>query len=246
MDLGCISVPLELKFAGDSAAAPGCFEGYGAVFGNVDRGGDMIEVGAFGKSLTQMAAEGIGMPPMYYNHDRAGGTIGVWESIKEDGNGLYVKGRLIGLDTDQGKMNLARAREGACKGLSIGYRVPPNGSRRGSGKMGEPARILKQIDLREISLVDDPMNPAARLNFVKSAREFGIDSFNPGELEDALREEAKLSRRDAKAAVAVFRKSLQRDAGEVVQSLRDEVPAADVLNEHIRKRMNALAAILSR
>jgi HK97 family phage prohead protease len=245
MELGCISVPLELKFAG-AECPPGYFEGYGAIFGNVDQGGDMIERGAFAKSLSTMAMTG-GKPSMYYNHDRKAGTIGVWDSIEEDANGLVVKGRLIGLDTEQGKMNMARLKEGAIKGLSIGYRVPPHGSRKGSGRMGEPARIIKEIDLKEVSIVDDPMNPLARVNFIKSASGL-IDPHicNPRELEDALRDEAKLSRRDAKAAVAVLCKMLPRDAEEVAKSLRDEAPAADVLAEHLRKRMGALAEFLSR
>jgi len=245
MDFGCISVPLELKFAG-AECPPGYFEGYGAVFGNVDLGGDMIERGAFAKSLSTMAMAG-GKPSMFYNHDRKGGTIGVWDSMAEDENGLVVKGRLIGLDTEQGKMNMARLREGAIKGLSIGYRIPPHGSRKGSGRMGDPARVIKEVDLKEVSIVDDPMNPLARVNFIKSASGI-IDPqfFNPRELEDALRDEAKLSRRDAKAAVAVLFKMLPRDAEEVAKSLRDEAPSADVLAEHLRKRMNALAAAIAR
>jgi len=265
MELGCISVPLELKFAGDEKPA-GYFEGYGAVFGNIDRGGDMIEPAAFAKSLSQMAMGGIGLPPMYYNHDRSGGTIGVWESVKEDGNGLAVKGRLIGLDTDQGKMTLARAREGACKGLSIGYRVPPNGSRKGSGRMGEPARVLKQIDLKEISLVDDPMNPAARLNFVKSARldeqirieeiktvddlarfiEINIGSISEAIARkgwrDAIRDYEKLILRDGGNFSNAAAKSIAIGGFKAQTEPRDE----DDIGEHIRQRFSALASVISK
>ena len=46
MELGCVSVPLEFKFAGEDPAVVGAFEGYAAVFNNVDRGGDLIADGS--------------------------------------------------------------------------------------------------------------------------------------------------------------------------------------------------------
>lgn len=242
MELGTLSVPFEVKFAGDGAPA-GSFEGYGAVFNNVDRGGDMIEPGAFAKSLSQMAMRG-GKLPMYYNHSRDKGAIGVWDTVSEDTTGLIVKGRLIGLDTEQGRMNYARMKEGASTGLSIGYAVPPGGSRRGAGKNGEPARYLKQVDLREVSVVDDPMNPLAKANFVKSFGSF--EQFNPRELERGLRD-AGLSRAEAKIAIGVFQKSLRRDAEDASeQVLRDEETAAEVLQKHLSERLGAIAKNLAR
>jgi hypothetical protein len=75
-----------------------------------------------------------------------------------------------------------------------------------------------------------PMNDKARIGSVKS-------DFDPRELEAMLRE-ATLSRSDAVKAVAVFRKLLQRDAGEPITSPRDEAEAAiasasRLLAEHI-------------
>ena len=40
----------ELKFAADEGAQAMSFTGYGAVFGNVDSYGDVIEAGAFSNS----------------------------------------------------------------------------------------------------------------------------------------------------------------------------------------------------
>jgi uncharacterized protein len=232
MEIGCISVPLELKFAGDEKPA-GYFEGYGAVFGNIDHGGDMIERGAFAKSLSKGAA-----PSMYYNHDRKSGTIGVWDEVCEDGNGLVVKGRLIGLDTEQGKMNMARLKEGAIKGMSIGYRVPPHGARRGSGKMGEPSRILKEIDLKEVSIVDDPMNPAARLAFVKSAQ---LAEGTPADEIKTIREfEAFL--RDAGGFSSAAAKAIASGGFKAQPDPRDE----DDIGEYIRKRLGALATSIQK
>jgi HK97 family phage prohead protease len=232
MELGCISVPLELKFAGDEKPA-GYFEGYGAVFGNVDQGGDVIERGAFAKSLSKGCR-----PGMYYNHDRKAGAIGVWDDVGEDANGLVVKGRIIGLDTEQGKMNMARLREGAIKGLSIGYRVPPHGARRGSGKMGEPTRILKEIDLKEVSVVDDPMNPLARLNFVKIAR--WVAEGAPAEEIKTIREFERFLR-DVGGFSRAAAEQIATGGFKAQPDPRDE----DDVGEHIRKRMSALAGIFT-
>ena len=44
----------ELKFAADDGAQAMSFTGYGAVFGNVDSYGDVIEAGAFSKFLADV------------------------------------------------------------------------------------------------------------------------------------------------------------------------------------------------
>lgn len=170
MEFNCIGVPFEVKFLEEEGKSAGTFEGYGAVFGNMDSHGDVIEPGAFAASLLKSQREGRGLPPMYKMHGMAMGMepVGIWDHMSEDTNGLQVKGRLIGLDTEQGKWTYSQVKEGALKGLSIGYNVPPHGSKAGSGKAGEPRRFLKTINLREVSLVDSPSNAFAQVNAIKS------------------------------------------------------------------------------
>lgn len=234
-----ISAPIELKFgaempggapggmAGDGAETEpcGCFEGYAAVFHNIDSKGDMIEAGAFAASLAARKREGRGLPPMYKMHGAAmGGSpepIGVWEEMVEDANGLRVKGRLVGMDTDQGEWNYALLRDGALKGLSIGFRVMPRGSRKGSGRPGDPLRYLTAVDLQEVSLVDDPANAMAQVYSVKSA-------FDPRDMEAALRD-AGLSRADAVKSVAVLRDHLRRDGEGPTNARRDDAAAAELV-----------------
>ena len=57
--------PFELKFA--AGAKPGQFSGYGAVFGNVDDGGDVLVRGAFAASLADWKARGK-LPKMLWQH----------------------------------------------------------------------------------------------------------------------------------------------------------------------------------
>ena len=85
MEFGCIGAPFEVKFAEDDKAPPGAFEGYGAVFGNIDSQGDVIGPGAFAKSLLERERAGRGLPPMYKMHGIKTGNrhepIGVWEAM---------------------------------------------------------------------------------------------------------------------------------------------------------------------
>ena len=86
----------------------------------------------------------------------------LWQSIREDQNGLAVEGRLA-LRTQKGADAYELLKLGALTGLSIGYRVV---SSRVDAK--KKARILTDVDLFEISLVTFPANEAARVDDVKT------------------------------------------------------------------------------
>jgi HK97 family phage prohead protease len=164
-----IVAPLELKFAGSPDA--GEFEGYGAVFGNVDQHGDRILPGAFAATLAERKLAG-GIVPMHVNHGlpQLGGqrAVGVWTDLAEDARGLRAKGRISGMNTDAGRNLFERVKDGAFPGLSIGYRVAAGGAIYGT-KAGEPRRSLKAIHLGELSLVDTPSNGLALIDAVKTA-----------------------------------------------------------------------------
>lgn len=216
---GCKGVPFEVKFFDDDKSVPGTFEGYGAVFGNMDDHGDVIEPGAFAKSLLDRARGGRVLPPMYKMHGAMLGNphepIGVWDAMSEDTNGLHVKGHLVGLDTEQGKWTYAQAKEGALRGLSIGYRVPPNGSKRGTGAVGTPQRFIKIAILREVSLVDDPSNAFSQIYAMKSRWGNDVSAAEEiktiREFEDFLRDVGGYSNAAAKAIAASGFKAQQSE-----------------------------------
>jgi HK97 family phage prohead protease len=115
-------------------------EGYGAIFGNVDKGGDIVLPGAFEASL------GSGQQiKILWQHDPYQ-PIGVWDEVKEDEKGLYVKGRIL-IDVAKGREALALITAGAMDGLSIGYRTvkasrDEQGNKRGrDGKLGVIAQM---------------------------------------------------------------------------------------------------------
>lgn len=212
-----IGIPLDIKLAGDGVS--GLLEGYGAAFGNIDAKGDVILPGAFSESLAMRRASGRALPPMYMQHGPIMGAdarpVGVWTNMEEDDRGLKVAGRLIGLDTDIGRYNLAQIRDGAMRGLSIGFRVPKGGAIYGS-KPGEPRRSLKKIDLGEVSIVDDPANVLAQIDSLKAVGE-EIDEINTlSDAEDFLREagEIRWSKKAARDFVCRLAKIARREAGD--------------------------------
>ena len=150
----------EQKFAAldfKNITQDGGFEGYASLFHEKDMGGDMVMPGAFANSLAKRGVKGI---RLLFQHDPAQ-PIGVWQEIKEDGRGLYVRGQLLP-DVAKAQEVLSLMREGALDGLSIGFRTV-RGKRARNG-----IRRLYEIDLWEISIVTFPMLPAARVVRVKS------------------------------------------------------------------------------
>lgn len=151
---------LELRFA--SGGTAGDVEGYGSVFGGPpDSYGDIIAPGAFKRSLAELRADGTS-PAMLWSHDPAS-PIGRWTQLLEDDKGLFVKGKL-NLATTRGKDAHEHLKQGDVSGLSIGFRVAENGSRKGAGS----ETILTDLDLVEVSVVAFPANRRARVGGVKS------------------------------------------------------------------------------
>lgn len=173
------SIPLEVK-----ASAAGVIEGYASTFGPPpDSYGDIIAAGAFSESLLEHEAAGT-KPAMFWAHDQSA-PIGKWQEIREDGDGLYVKGKLT-LATAKGAEALALAKDDALA-LSIGFKPIRQ-------KPHEGANLIEAAHLGEISLVGLAANPKARITAVKSLD--GIKTVR--EFEAVMRECHGLSARQAK------------------------------------------------
>ena len=147
---------LELKYAaGAQIVSDGSMiEGYASLFGLTDQGGDVVMRGAYAASLKRLEGRGDRVR-MLWQHDPTR-PIGVWDEIREDDKGLWVKGRLL--------PEIAQAREAAAliaaraiDGLSIGYRTK-SAERDGKGR-----RLLTEVELWEVSLVTFPMLAEAKV-----------------------------------------------------------------------------------
>lgn len=149
---------LEHKFAqfGDdlSVGADAVIEGYASRFGEADQGGDIVAKGAYAMSLKALGARGQRVK-MLWQHDPAQ-PIGVWDEVREDATGLWVKGRILE-STAKGREAAALIAAGAIDGLSIGYRTTK------ARKTDAGQRVLTELELWEVSLVTFPMLPSARV-----------------------------------------------------------------------------------
>jgi HK97 family phage prohead protease len=140
---------LKIKSVDDQ----GTFVGLGAVYNNVDLGGDLIEPGAFNRTLS--AGKKF---PVLWQHDPSN-PIGSC-SVTDTPSGLQVNGTLE-LSDPTAKKAHTFLKSGVIRGLSIGYDTIQ------SSYSGD-VRHLTELKLWEISCVTFPMNESAQVTGVKS------------------------------------------------------------------------------
>ena len=146
----------QIKFASDDAT--GEFEGYASVFNSNDAVNDTIAPGAFKNSLTNLRT-----PSMFINHDHSGIPVGDWKALSEDDYGLKAVGQ-IDLNHKEGPSLYSAMKRGAMDGLSIGFTM-------NSGDFeakDEGGRLIKDMKLREVSVVTFPCEDSARIGDVKA------------------------------------------------------------------------------
>lgn len=223
-----MSAKMEYKFAPlqglkmySEPDAEGVFEGYASVFDITDQGFDVVRRGAFQKSLDS------GRPVRMLWQHNPDEPIGVWEEVREDDRGLFVRGRLV-MDVPRAKAAASLLKAGAIDSMSIGYRTI-------EAMPGENPRIreLTEVQLLEVSVVTFPMLPAAKVTDVKSIRTIR-------EFERALRD-AGFSQTEAKAIAADGFKGLAAHRDDVAADEPEPDAIAGVLSEIrlLRETINA-------
>jgi HK97 family phage prohead protease len=153
-----VGLRLERKFArlgAELTVRDGtAIEGYASVFGRVDQGNDIVAAGAYARSLAALAQAGRAVRMLWQHDPRE--PIGVWDEVREDSRGLWVKGRMLA-EVARGREAAALVAAGAIDGLSIGFRTV-RATKDDAGR-----RVLSELDLWEVSLVTFPMLPEARV-----------------------------------------------------------------------------------
>ena len=169
------------------------FSGYASVFNGLDSYGDTVMPGAYADTIKDRKQ------PIALRWNHYGPVIGKWVHMAEDEKGLYVEGELTpGHSVAEDVYALLK--HGSVTGMSIGYRIPAGGASKDGDK-----RLLKRIDLIEISIVESPADQGAQIGDVKSAIE-QVDSLK--DAEELLRNNG-FTRSDACALVSRI-KSLGR------------------------------------
>jgi len=152
------TVELPVKSVGDD----GSFELYGAVFGNVDRQGDVIEVGAF-TNLDEFSRDGW----IALNHQQAELPVGYPTAAVQDETGLLIRGSFHSTPEAQACRTVVKERMAAGKAVkcSVGYLTIDESYEK---RDGQQVRSLKKIAVYEVSFVNLPANPAAEVVSVKA------------------------------------------------------------------------------
>ncbi len=140
--------PFEIK----AITEEGTFEGYAAIFDKVDALGEVIEKGAFDRTVKA----GKPYPLLWYHDPRQ--PIGI-ANLKIDGKGLRVNGEL-NLEVQAAREKHALMRQKAIRGLSFGFKTVKDA-------WEGTTRRLTEVKLFEISPVTFPAHPSALISAVK-------------------------------------------------------------------------------
>lgn len=132
------------------------FEGYASTFGNVDLGDDIIVAGSFAKSLAKNPTV-----PVLWQHQMCE-PIGSSIELREDSKGLFIKAKLPREDSLVCGRVIPQMKVGSIREMSIGFFTRDSEMKGGT-------RLLKEIELFEVSLVTKAMNPQALVTGFKAS-----------------------------------------------------------------------------
>lgn len=198
--LSKLDCPFEVKAADDA----GNFEGYAAVFDNVDLGDDVILKGAF--TSVKTARNGRLKLALYHDLTRLVGT----SEFTQDEHGLYLKGR-VNLAVSYARDAYELMKDGSLDSMSVGFNTLEADYQLLAGRN---VRVIKSAELWEASFVPFGMNPAAEVLGVKS----DIRLF-----ETALRERMGLSQKEAATVASLGYSALRRDGGSEATVIVEEL-----------------------
>lgn len=150
------AIPTQFKASGDRS-----IEGHAAIFGNRDSYGDIIEKGAFARTLSNASRVKV-----LWQHDPSN-PIGKPLEMREDDRGLFVKARIA--DTTQGRDAMALFDAEVIDELSIGYDAVVE-----EWDNEKNVRYLKEIRLWEFSPVTWAANELAKITAVKQASDLDL------------------------------------------------------------------------
>ncbi|AJO79094.1 HK97 family phage prohead protease [Pseudomonas sp. MRSN 12121] len=207
--MASLEVPFELK-AVDEA---GNFEGYAAVFNNVDLGDDVILPGAF----TRVKATRNGKLKLAIYHDLSR-LIGKADYTQDD-HGLHLKGK-VNLNVSYARDAYELMKDDVLDSMSIGFNTIKADF---EDRAGRRVRLIKEAELWEASIVPFGMNPEAQVLSVKS----DIRLF-----ENALRERMGLSQKEAAAVASLGYSALRRDGGSEATVIVEELKEISTLFTH--------------
>ncbi|MEE0653694.1 MAG: HK97 family phage prohead protease [Bifidobacterium criceti] len=173
------TIRADIKAADTGSENETRFEGYAAVFDNIDLGGDVIRKGAFAKTLSERYGESGAGIPVYWNHDVNDPfkNLGVTSKAYEDEHGLKVEGA-IDTSTELGRQVAKLLKEGRVQQMSFAYDIEDAGwidGTKGDDGGYEPGYYeLRSLDLFEVSICPIGCNQQTEVSAKKAM--LGLDA----------------------------------------------------------------------
>lgn len=140
----------------------GQVKGYASVFGKVDWYDDVVQAGAFTKTIQERSNVKV-----LWQHDPQC-PIGKPTVMKEDAHGLYVEFDL-NLETEKGREAYALLKQGAIDGISIGFETIKDEMDRNTG-----IRTIVEVRLWEFSVVTFPAQESAMVTDVRNMKDADV------------------------------------------------------------------------
>lgn len=168
------------------------FSGYGSTF-QVDSDLDQIQPGAFAGSISQ------DLPALLWSHERWQPAIGLITEAKEDDTGLFITAKMPMADNRVATMLKPQIELGSIDRMSIGFRIQRY-EIISEPEPGEADRLINELDLMEISLVNKNFaaNEGARITALEKElrllRQKGMDKDKKSELKQLLELSAALKK----------------------------------------------------
>jgi len=152
----------RLKAGPDDGLAEGQFTAYASVFGNTDMYGDVVQPGAFTRTLGEWAAKGSPIPLLFgHRTDDPDFNIGHVMTAEEDEHGLKVTAQLD-LEAPKAVATYRLLKGRRINQMSFAYDVA-------DGTPEDDGYHLNDLDLFEISVVPIGANTETEVLAVKAA-----------------------------------------------------------------------------
>jgi HK97 family phage prohead protease len=147
----------RFKLDASSVTEAGHFAGYASIFGQLDSYGDIVDKGAFKKTLKDRKRI-----KLLWSHDAFQPAIGYVELV-EDEKGLKINEGQLYLDIERAREAYINLKNETLDGMSIGYNTVKETTDRATNE-----RHLKEVALWEVSLCNFQACPGAVVTDVKS------------------------------------------------------------------------------
>ena len=193
--------------------------GYGAVYGNVDSYNDVIEHGAFKDAMASKTK-------LLKGH--FGPTAGTITKLKEDEKGLYMEAVIPKSD----KITADLIKINAINSMSVGFFVKKSEYDKDAGIL-----YIKKGKLIEISLVQFPANPKAKITDIK----------NNNNMSKQEQKDAKVKIKELKAKLKETERKLEALETKNEDSKEKDLFTAEVekLKADLKSKADALAKLKS-